>query len=109
MLVRSKRTNRVVGNYGVDEGLRILLNGTGLIAVRVGTTGIITIQSANSGTAASSVTTQTIENAAEITVTGTRIRGGPATSTTTIITRRNAQMFGTTDLAQIIRNITQYF
>src|SRR3546814_6959024 len=55
MLVRSKRTNRVVGNYGVDEGLRILVNGTGLIAVPVGTTGLLTIPSAKCGTADTNV------------------------------------------------------
>src|SRR3546814_2985272 len=60
-------------------------------------------------TAASSVTTQTIEDAAEITVTGTRIRGGPATSPTTSITRRDAELLGQTDLGQIIRDLPQNF
>src|SRR3546814_7295259 len=35
MLVRSKRTNRVVGNYGVDEGLRILQIGRASCRERV--------------------------------------------------------------------------
>ena len=108
-LVRSKRTNRVVGNFAVDEGLKVLLSGTGLVAVRVGTTGIFTIRAAESSAATRSAATQEIEDSSEITVIGSRIRGGPATSPVTSVTRREAEQLGQTDLGQIIRDLPQNF
>lgn len=42
LLVRAKRTNTVVGKYSVEEGLRRLLLGTGLIAAR-NAGGVITL------------------------------------------------------------------
>src|SRR3546814_11340967 len=45
----------------------------------------------------------------EIIVTGSRIRGGPATSPVTTISRRGAERAGQTDLGQVIRDIPQNF
>lgn len=47
-VVHSKRTNSVKGSYSVDDGLRLLLRGTGLRAIGPGSSGIITIQSDDS-------------------------------------------------------------
>lgn len=45
-IIRGKRTNRVRGSYSVDEGLRLLLQGTGLSASKADGGGIITIHAA---------------------------------------------------------------
>lgn len=45
-LVQAKRTNRVKGNFTVEEGLRRLLEGTGLSASRMDANGIIIIRAA---------------------------------------------------------------
>ena len=45
--IRSKRTNRVKGDYPVDVALRLLLEGTGLTAGTTNSGNIITIRSAN--------------------------------------------------------------
>jgi iron complex outermembrane recepter protein len=65
-VVRDRRTNTVRGAYTIEEGLRLLFNGTGLAAGPAGQTGIITIgpSAEGNGSAAAEPATSLGETAA---------------------------------------------
>jgi len=137
--VRGKRTGAVRGSHTVAEGLALLLQGTGLEAVGdTGGSGIITIRRreiaaasratggaqvsprpggagvkvgnapAAAETAASS--SAMAENAsAEIVVTGTHIRGAPASSPVITISRKEIDRSGYANVGSLIRSLPQNF
>jgi iron complex outermembrane recepter protein len=89
-VVRDRRTNTVRGAYTIEEGLRLLFNGTGLAAGPAGQTGIITIgpSAEGNGSAAAEPATSLGEAvggsavpepapSGEIMVIGTRLKGVP--------------------------------
>jgi outer membrane receptor protein involved in Fe transport len=119
-VVRDRRTNAVQGAHTVEEGLRILLSGTGLAAGRAGATGIITIVPSAEGnaTAAGETAASKGEGAGNpgadqetvaITVTGTRIRNAAAASPTITIDAKTIKEEGFTDLGEVIRSVPQNF
>lgn len=109
-VVAGRRTNAVRGEYSIEEGLRILLQGTGLTADGGRGGGIITIRSdqprgeieAGSAAAAS-------EGAEELVVTGTRIRGAPASALVIEVTSEDILNAGQADLGEVARSLPQNF
>ncbi|OWQ97567.1 TonB-dependent receptor [Sphingopyxis bauzanensis] len=91
------------GQYTVEQAVRALLHGTAVRVQFKDDTILI-----GEGARADAIDTADA-NPAEITVIGSRIRGGPATSPVTSITRREAELLGRTDLGQIIRDLPQNF
>ncbi|PZU06719.1 MAG: TonB-dependent receptor [Sphingomonas sp.] len=106
--VQSKRTNQVRGNFSVEEALRRLLEGTGLVASRVGSNGIITIQAAPMGEAIAGGAAANSEGA-EIVVTGTRVEGGETASPTTVLRTDQIRMAGQTNAGEAMRALPQNF
>lgn len=115
-VVGDRRTNAVRGVHTVDEGLRLLLDGTGLVPKPTDETGIITIirsaeGNAGAAEAAASVAEgekQTGRNQ-DIVVVGTHIRGGDTPSPVIPITAKQIREEGFTDLGQVIRSVPQNF
>jgi iron complex outermembrane recepter protein len=122
-VVKGKRTKAVKGSYSVEEGLRILLQGTGLVASSGNGTGIVTIRRAavvSTSTEASaaqpkgkSIAEPAEANAPEdqeIVVTGTNIRGeAPVGQSLTIIDRKEIERTGYSSSQDIIRALPQNF
>lgn len=91
------------GQYTVAQAVRALLRGTAIRVQFKDDTILI-----GEGSRADAITAADAKPA-EITVIGSRIRGGPATSPVTSITRREAELLGQTDLGQVIRDLPQNF
>jgi outer membrane receptor for ferrienterochelin and colicin len=112
-VVRDRRTNAVQGAHTVEEGLRILLSGTGLAAGRAGATGIITIVPSAEGnaTAAGETAASKGDGAAntQIVVTGTRIKGAPPTSPVIRVTQEDMRAAGQNTVADVFQSIPQNF
>lgn len=109
-VVANRRTNAVRGQYSIEEGLRILLQGTGLTADGARAGGIITIRANQSpgetdvgGAAAES------ESADELVVTGTRIRGAPPSAPVIEVTSEDIRNAGQSDLGEVVRSLPQNF
>ena len=73
--VRSKRTNGVKGRYSVEEGLRLLLRGTGLMASPPNAAGMVTIQELSSPGEGSAGSAAAENESADIVVVGSHIEG----------------------------------
>lgn len=107
-LVTGKRTRQVKGRYSVEEGLRLLLEGSGLTARFNGSGQIVTIQAAPRVTASSTDGEPLIESE-DIIVTGSRIRGGVVASKKTVQTQEEMRQAGYGTLAEAIQAIPQNF
>ena len=101
--VQGRTAPALMGQYTIEQALRALLRGTAIRVQLKNDTILIgegprtdAIDAANA-------------NPTEITVIGSRIRGAPATSPVTSITRREAELLGQTDLGQVIRDLPQNF
>jgi outer membrane receptor protein involved in Fe transport len=121
-VVRDRRTNAVRGIHTVDEGLRLLLNGTGLVPKPTNETGIITIIRSAEGNADAAETaaskgeesaptqsTAAADGSTAILVTGSRVRGGRTASPVITISAKQIREEGFTDLGEVIRSIPQNF
>ncbi|HJS11633.1 TonB-dependent receptor [Sphingopyxis sp.] len=107
-LVAGKRTKQVRGRYPVEEGLKLLLDGTGLVASFNGSGQIITIQPAPRVTA-SAVEGEPFVADEEIIVTGSRIRGSVSPSPVTRITAEQMRDAGQTNLGDVVRALPQNY
>lgn len=121
-LVAGRKTNAVRGTYTVEEGLRILLQGTGLAPAKADGTGIIAIRSAegNAGAAATAAPTGEANGAGAATqnegsnqpivVTGTNIRGTKAVGSQTLIfKRKDIETTGIRSAAEFLETLPQNF
>lgn len=103
-IVEGKQAPALKGQYTPREAVEILIEGTNLVILE--RRGAIIIRERFP---ASQASVNDSSDQSEIVVTGSRIRGGPATSPVTTISRRDAERAGQTDLGQIIRDIPQNF
>lgn len=103
-IVDGKRAPALKGQYTPREAVEALIQGTNLVILE--RRGAIIIRERFP---ASQAAVNDSSGQSEIIVTGSRIRGGPATSPVTTISRRDAERAGQTDLGQIIRDIPQNF
>ena len=92
------------GTYSADEAVRALLIGSGLVAQYRKNVIIIRGRSKPSGDLADRSAEQT-----DIVVTGSRIKGAPATSPVTISSRDEIERQGAADLGSYIRLLPQNF
>jgi iron complex outermembrane recepter protein len=100
--VAGKRAPPIDGRFTLKEAVDALLKDSGLVAIE--RNGSILIR----GRAEPPIGAAEERNESII-VTGTRIRGAPATSPITTIRREEAQRSGQTDLGQVIRDLPQNF
>lgn len=100
--VRGRQSVALDGSYTATEAVKILLRGSSLEVVDRDRTILIRERfpaALNDSTVSSE----------SIVVTGSRIRGAPATSPVTTVGREEAQKEGRTDLGQVIRDLPQNF
>lgn len=103
--VAGRRSAPLNGTYTLKEAIDLLLHGSDLFAVE--RNGSILIRQRLRQN--SSLGDDGPLESGQILVTGTRIRGAPATSPITAVRREDAQRAGQTDLGQIIRDLPQNF
>lgn len=110
-LVAGVTTRPLVGTYTTSEGLRAMLEGTGLTIQRINDSTIsITDGSPSSGiNPASTKPANTSSTLDTITVTGTRIRGGTTPSPIITIGAERIREEGFTDLGQVMRSVSQNY
>ncbi|MGV3482364.1 MAG: TonB-dependent receptor domain-containing protein [Sphingobium sp.] len=115
-IARGVRTNTVTGDMTIEQALQKLLAGTGLSAQKTGarTWTIVRNAAAVGNVPAAGVADEQAalagqEGGAEITVTGTRIRGATTPSPVIQLTREQVRDAGFTELGQVIRSIPQNF
>jgi len=103
-IVDGKRAPALKGQYTPREAVEVLIQGTNLVMLE--RRGAIIIRERFP---ASPAAVNDSSDQSEIIVTGSRIRGGHATSPITSISRRDAELAGQTDLGQMIRDLPQNF
>lgn len=118
-LLKGKRSNGLTGSHTPTEALRLLLEGSGLVAERVNDKTVVIKKGAAPAAepkAAPRDTPKTtrvkeaeVEELETVTVTGTRIRGGTSPSPTIVMGEEQFRQEGFTDLGQVIRSIPQNF
>jgi len=106
--VSGRRTNAVRGNYSVQEGLRLLLNGTGLVADG-GAGGIIAIRAGQSPVGESQAgSAAAADESADVVVVGTRIPGrqeGPVARV--VLSHAQIAQLGATNVADVLGYLPQ--
>ncbi|MES1973358.1 MAG: TonB-dependent receptor [Pseudomonadota bacterium] len=90
------------GHYTVEEALDVLLAGSGLRARRTGRVIVIEPEARAPGA-------DTAEAESEITVTGSRLRGGPIGSTVISLAQQQMRDQGQASLGEVVRSIPQSF
>ena len=103
-IVAGRRAPALNGQYTPREAVEVLIRGSNLVVLN--RRGAIIIRERFP---ASPTTVSDGAGDSEIVVTGSRIRGGPASSPMTSISRRDAELAGHTDLGQMIRDLPQNF
>lgn len=107
-LVAGKRSRALTGNYSAEDAVARLLDGSGLVVVRVGDALVIQRQSAESAQGAQG-DREGVGNEA-ILVTGTRIRGrAPAGASVITIDRKAIERSGYATTEQLLRALPQNF
>ncbi len=119
-LVAGKEARAVAGRMTWREALDRLLQGTGL-DYRLGGDGTVVVEAAGEGKASGDSparngldattpkATPVATDLAQVTVTGTRIRGGTTPSPVITIGAENIREEGFTDLGEVIRSVPQNF
>ncbi|MCC4595400.1 TonB-dependent receptor [Xanthomonas campestris pv. phormiicola] len=105
-VVSGIETTTLEGQYTTEEGLRRMLEGTGLTWQKARDGAIAISKAVERGGEQAETGEQTLET---ITVTGTRIRGGVSASPTITMDERQFKEEGFTDLGDVIRSIPQNF
>lgn len=109
-LVAGRRAPALNGRYSAEEAVRRLLAGSGLGVRRVGDSLVIVAQGGGESPAeVASAADASPAQGASIVVTGTRIRGGAASSPVIVTTRRQLEEAGVADLAGFTRLLPQNF
>ncbi|MEL1262854.1 TonB-dependent receptor [Pseudoxanthomonas putridarboris] len=118
-LLKGKRSSGLTGSHTPTEALRLLLEGSGLVAERVNDKTVVIKKGAAPAAEPKAAprdnpkTTQVkeaeVEELETVTVTGTRIRGGTTPSPTIVMGEEQFQQEGFTDLGEVIRSIPQNF
>lgn len=103
-IVDGKRAPALKGQYTPREAVEVLIQGTNLVILERRGAIIIRERFPPSRAAVNESSGQST-----IIVTGSRIRGAPATSPITSVSRRDAELAGQTDLGQMIRDLPQNF
>lgn len=103
-LVEGKQGAALKGPHTIEEAITLLLRGTGLHSVAVGTSLVIR---RDQGTVATDASDAGLDN--EIVVTGTRIRGAPVASPVITLNRETMRNAGQASLSDVVRTIPQNF
>lgn len=107
--LRGRRTRLVRGSYTVAEALRLLLEGSGLVASSTGSTSIITIRADTSAADGQTVRPAADSESADIVVTGSRIVGGASASPTINLDAKQMRLAGQAELGEVLRSLPQNF
>jgi iron complex outermembrane receptor protein len=117
--VRGKKTRKVSGSYSVQEGLRLLLAGTGLEVAPDSGTGIITVRArsvtaadqagAGSELAGDMTSDRSGAEDADIVVTGSRLAASISSAPITRVDRREIESSGYTTTGDILKIIPENF
>jgi iron complex outermembrane receptor protein len=106
-LVAGKQTQQVKGSYSVEEGLRLLLDGTGLTADFKGSGQIITIRAASRLASAAEAESVIVD---DVVVTGSLIRGANNPTNHVITIDRDAiERSGVGTTQEVLQRLTQNF
>ncbi len=105
--VAGKQTNAVKGDYSVDEGLAILLKGTGLEAAPKDASGIVTIRPAAQTAAVTGAAPA--EDITQVVVTGTHIQGANPTSPVHVVSRQDIERSGYSTVGDVLRSLPENF
>lgn len=110
-LVTGITTRPLEGTYATIDGLRAMLEGTGLVIQRINDTTLSIVGSSRAGANAQTSAqpdafTKSLET---VTVTGTRIRGGVSPSPVITIDAQRISEEGFNDLGEVIRSLPQNF
>lgn len=119
-LLKGKRSTGLTGNHAPMEALRILLEGSGLVAERVNDKTVVIKKAvaapaakpqvkSNDASKAAQVAEPEVKELSAMTVTGTRIRGGTTPSPVITIGAEQIAEEGFSDLGEVIRSIPQNF
>ncbi|MFI8683547.1 TonB-dependent receptor plug domain-containing protein [Brevundimonas diminuta] len=103
-LVRGRTSSALVGSFSADDGIRRLLEGTGLVANR-GRSGVLVISTTSNGRDRAAVP----ERVDDIIVTGTHIQGALPTAPVISITRADIEDAGYGNVGEVIRSLPQNF
>jgi len=111
-LVQGITTHPLRGSYTAPDGLRTMLEGTGLSIQEINGTTISIGDGSHPGEASRvdmTLQQEAAKTLASVTVTGTRIRGGTTPSPVITIGSEQIKQEGYTDLGEVIRNVPQNF
>lgn len=103
-LLAKRKSPRLSGNYTVEEAIAALLEGTGLHAEISNVTLIVSGPAMPASESARSVTED-----GDITVTGSRIRGAPASRPVVVVSQDEMRDRGLNDLGEVARSLPQNF
>lgn len=96
--VRGRRSPAVHGSFTVEQAVRLAIGGSGLIVEEQAGALVVRARPQAAG-----------EEAKDITITGTRIRGASGPSPVIVMTRRGLEEQGLPDMASVSRIIPQNF
>jgi outer membrane receptor protein involved in Fe transport len=107
-LVRGRKAPAVSGSLSIEEAVRLLLTGSGLELRRVGDALVIV----NAGGGESPAPAELAGGASQadggtIVVTGSHLRGAPASSPVIVIGRKDIDQSGATSVEQLMRKLPQ--
>lgn len=109
-LVQGMTVHPLHGTYTTMDGLRAMLEGTGLSIQKVNEHTVSIGDGARTSEASSGESLRKdVNTLAAVTVTGTRIRGGTTPSPVVTIGSERIRQEGFTDLGQVIRSVPQNF
>lgn len=108
--VAGRRSVALIGSYGADEGLRILLGNSGL-NVRRTQAGVLVVQDPNSPTqlGAADRAAPSADPSEEIVVTGTRLRSPNRTVPVTVFDREAIDRTGYSTTQDLVESLPQNF
>src|SRR5690606_21538723 len=106
-LVRDLRAPAVSGSFTVEDTLRMLLAGTGLGVRRVGSSLVVVNAGGGERPAPAELAGGAEGGDGTIVVTGTHLRGAPASSPMIVIGREEIDRSGATSVEQLMRKLPQ--
>ncbi|OYW46407.1 MAG: hypothetical protein B7Z33_03195 [Sphingomonadales bacterium 12-68-11] len=106
-LVRGRRAPAVSGSLTVEEAVRALVAGSGLAVRRVGGSLVIVGLGGGESPESAVLTGAPSQGGTPIVVTGTHLRGAPASSPVIVIDREEIDRSGATSVEQLMRKLPQ--
>jgi iron complex outermembrane receptor protein len=106
-LVRGRRAPPLSGSLTIEDAIARLLAGSGLVARRVGESFVIVSAGGGERPAPAELAGDAQEGDGTIVVTGTHLRGAPASSPIIVIDRDEIDRSGATSVEQLMRKLPQ--